>query len=46
MLDWALDEDTLYSNSDISNLESVKCLQNTVTNLEYVVEEPGLLLSA
>ena len=46
MFDWALDEDTLYSNSDISNLESGKCLQKAVTNLECVVEDPGLLLSA
>ena len=37
---------TLYSNSDISNLESGKCLQKAVTNLECVVEDPGLLLSA
>ena len=46
MFDWALDEDTLYSNSDISNLESGKFLQYAVTNLECIVEDPGLLLSA
>ena len=40
------DEGTLYSNSDILNLESCKCLQKAVTNLECVGEDPGLLLSA
>ena len=38
---------TLYRNSDISNLlESGKYLQKAVTNLERVVEDPGLLWSA
>ena len=37
---------TLYRNSDISNLESGKYLQKAVTNLERIVEDPGLLWSA